>query len=33
LRSLGSGVGLNGRTTTLAGSGRRNKVCRFRNMG
>ena len=29
----GSIAGLKGRTTTLAGSGRRYKVCRFKNMG
>ena len=29
----GSTAGLKGRTTTLAGSGRRYKVCRFKNMG
>jgi hypothetical protein len=31
LRSLGSIAGLKGRTTTLAGSGRRYKVCRFKS--
>ena len=31
LRSLGSVAGLNGRTSTLAGSGRNQRVCRFRN--
>ena len=31
LRSLGSVAGLNGRTSTRAGSGRNHRVCRFRN--
>src|SRR5687767_14224578 len=31
LRSLSSVAGLKGRTTTLTGSGRRCKVCRFKN--
>ena len=31
LRSRGSVAGLNGRTITLAGSGRRYRACRFRN--
>ena len=33
LKSLGSVVGLKGRTTTLAESGRRCNACRFKNMG
>ena len=33
LRSRGSVAGLNGRTTTRAGSGRRYRACRFRNVG
>ena len=32
LRSRGSVAGLNGRTTTLAGSGRRKRAWRFRNV-